>query len=110
MATSSELNALYHSIYSAINIIRGQNKRADRNSVHKEIIKTTDFEKISKNLLDDGINMLIQNDKIINRLNRNKDSFRIAGNDLNSSITDALPMTQNSSSFISTPTQFFCFT
>ena len=103
MTTTSELNALDHRIYSAINRIRGQNKRADRNSVHKEIIKTIDFEKISKNLLDDGINMLIQNDKIINRLNRNKDSFRIADNDFNSSITDAFPMTQNSSLFISTP-------
>ena len=81
MATSSELNALYHSIYSAINIIRGQNKRADRNSVHKEIIKTINFEKISKNFLDDRINMVIQNDKIINRINRNKDSFRVVVND-----------------------------
>ena len=34
--------------------------------------------------------MLIQNDKIINRLYRNKDSF-------------ALPMTQNSPSFLYTP-------
>ena len=47
--------------------------------------------------------MLIQNDKIINKLNRNKDSFRIADNDFNSSITDVLPMTQNSVSFLSTP-------
>ena len=39
MTTTSELNALDHSIYSAINRIRSQNKRADRNSVHKEIIK-----------------------------------------------------------------------
>ena len=73
-----------------------KNKRADCNSVHKEIIKTNDFEKISKSFLDDRINMLIQNDKIINKLNRNKDSFRIADNDFNSSITDVLPMTQNS--------------
>ena len=49
MATSSELNALDHSIYSAINSMRGQNKRAGRNSVYKEIIKTIDFERISKN-------------------------------------------------------------
>ena len=46
--------------------------------------------------------MLIQNHKIINRLNRNKDSFRIADNDFNSSITDALPMTQRSPLFLST--------
>ena len=106
MATTSELNALDHCIYSVIDRIRGQNKRADRKSVHKEIIKTIDFEKISKSFLDDRINMLIQNDKIINKLNRNKDSFCIADNDFNSSITDVLPMTQNSLSFLST----FCFT
>ena len=103
MTTTSGLNALDHSIYQAMNRIRGQNKRADRNGVHKEIIKTTDFEKISKNFLDDKINMLIQNDKIGNRLNRNKDSFRIEGNDFNSSITDTLSMTQKSPSFLSTP-------
>ena len=91
MTTTSELNALDHSIFSAINRIRGQNKRADRNNVHKEIIKA----KISKSFLDGRINMLIQNDKIINRLNRNKDSFRIVDNDFNSSITDVLPKTQN---------------
>ena len=96
MTTTSELNALDHCIYSVIARIRGKNKRVHRNSVHKEIIKTIDFEKISKSFLDDRINMLIQNDKIINKLNRNKDSFRIAGNDFNSSITDVLPMTQNS--------------
>ena len=62
MTTTSELNALdhcIHCIYSAIDRIRGQNKRADRNSVHKEILKTIDFEKISKIFLDDRINMLI---------------------------------------------------
>ena len=46
---------------------------------------------------------LIQNVKIINRLNRNKDSFRIADNDFNSFVTDVLPVTQNSPSFLSTP-------
>ena len=103
MTTTSELNALDHSIYSAINRIRGQNERADHNNVYKEIIRTVGFQKISKIFLDDRINMLIQNDKKINKLNRNKDSFRIADNDFNSSITDVLPMTQNSLSFPSTP-------
>ena len=70
MTTTSELNTLDHCIYSVINRIRGQNKRADRNSVHKEIIKTIGFEKISRSFLDDRINMLIQNDKIIHKLNR----------------------------------------
>ena len=89
-------------------LFRGQNKRADRNSVPKKIIKTIEFEKISKNFLDDRINMLIQNDKIINRLNRNRDSFRIADNDFNSSITDVLPI-DTKLSLISIDSQFFCF-
>ena len=46
---------------------------------------------------------MIQNDKIVNRLNRDKDSFRIADNDFNSSITDALPMTQKYPSFLPAP-------
>ena len=103
MTSTSELNALDHSIYSAIKRIRGQNKLPDFNSVHKEIIKTIDFEKIGKNILDDRINMLIQNDKTVNRLNRNKDSFCTVDNDFNSYITDAHPMTQKSPSFLSTP-------
>ena len=47
--------------------------------------------------------MVIQSDNIINKLHRNNDSFRIADNDFNSSITEVLPMTQNSLSFLSTP-------
>ena len=47
--------------------------------------------------------MLIQNDKIINSLNRNKDSRRIAGNNFNSSLADAFPRTQKSPSFLFTP-------
>ena len=70
MTTTSVLNALDHSIYLAINRVKGQSKRADRNSVHKEIIKIIDFEKISKIFLDDRINMLFQNYKTVNRLNR----------------------------------------
>ena len=53
--------------------------------------------------------MLIQNDIIINKLNRNKDSFLIADNDFNSSITDVLHVTQNSLSFLSTPSFFASF-
>ena len=47
--------------------------------------------------------MLIQNDKIINKLNRSKDYVRVADDDFNLFITDVLPMTQNSLSFLSSP-------
>lgn len=45
MAVTSELNALDYSIFLAINRIKGQNKGADCKGVHKETIKTIDFEK-----------------------------------------------------------------
>ena len=96
MTTTSELNGLDHSIYSSINRIRGRISVQIVTALTKKIIKSTEFEKISKKLLYNRINMLIQNDKIINRLNRNKDYCYIADNDFNSSITDGLPMTQKS--------------
>ena len=96
MATGLELNRLDDKIYSALKQIRGQNNRADINSIHKEIVKVTDFEAIRKEFLNDRIEMLLQNDKIINRLNRNKNSFRLNESLLDFSMTDLLPCTKKS--------------
>ena len=98
MATKFELNHLDHKIYSAIKQIRGQKNRADINSIHKDTVKTIDFEAISKEVLNERIEMLLQNDKIINRLNRNKNSYRLNESLLDSSMTDLLPSTQKSPS------------
>ena len=72
MATELELNHLDCKIYSARKQIRGQKNRADINSIQKEIVKVIDFKSISKQFLNDRIEMLLQNEKIINRLNRKK--------------------------------------
>ena len=69
MATKLKLNHLDHKIYSAIKQIRGQKTRADIDSIHKEIVKVIYFEAPSKEFLNDRIEMLLQNEKIINRLN-----------------------------------------
>ena len=63
MAAKLELNHLDHKIYSPIKQIRGQKNRADIDSIHKEIVKVTDFEAISKEFLHERIEMLLQNDK-----------------------------------------------
>ena len=47
--------------------------------------------------------MLLQNDKIINRLNKNKNSYRLNESLLDSSMTDLLPSTQKSPSNSDTP-------
>ena len=103
MATRLELNHLDHKIYSAIKEIRRQKNRADINSIHKEIFKVTDFKSISKEFLNDGIEMLLQSDKIINRLNQSKNSYRLNESLLDSSPTDLLPSTQKSPSNSDTP-------
>ena len=47
--------------------------------------------------------MLLQNEKIINRLNRNKNSYHLNESFLDSSMTDLLPSTQKSPSNPDTP-------
>ena len=58
------------------------------NSVPKEIL--IDFETISKEFLNDRIGILLRNDKIINILNRNKNSYRLNASLLDSFMTDLL--------------------
>ena len=70
MATELELNHLDCKIYSARKQIRRQKNRADISCIQKEIVKVIDFKSISKQFLNDRIEMLLQNEKIINRLNR----------------------------------------
>ena len=62
-----------------------------------------DFEAISKEVLNDRIKMLLQNDKIINRLNRYKNYYRLNESFLDSSMTNLLPSTQKSPSTSDTP-------
>ena len=69
MATELELGHLDHKIKqnnTAIKQIRGQKIREDVNSIHKEIVKVINSESISEELLNDRIEMLLRNDRIIN--------------------------------------------
>ena len=67
------------------------------------IAKVIDFESISKEFLNNRIEMLLQSDKIINRLNRNKNSYHLNESLSDSSMTDLLPSTQKSPSNSDTP-------
>ena len=50
--------------------IRKNNNRADLDSgIYKEIKKSLDFEDVTKEFLDDRIHMLINDGKILNKLN-----------------------------------------
>ena len=54
-------------VFSIILQIRKNHNRADVESIHKQIIKTVDFENIIKDFLDDRNHNLITDGKIIHK-------------------------------------------
>ena len=70
-------DAIDNIIFSTILQIRKRNNRADIDSIYKQIIKTIDVEDITKDFLDDRIHKLINNEKMINKRNRNADSYYV---------------------------------
>ena len=70
-------DAIDNIIFSTILQIRKRNNRADIDSIYKQIIKTIDVEDITKEFLDDRIHKLINNEKMINKRNRNTDSYYV---------------------------------
>ena len=59
-------------IFTVVNDLKEKRKRADIDSIqHKEIIKLIDFKDITKNDLQDRINILLMNENLIYKINRN---------------------------------------
>ena len=65
------------SIYVLCLLGRKQHKRTNLDKIYNELIKTTNLENKSKEHLHDRINELIIQGKIINKPNRNDDSYRV---------------------------------
>ena len=64
-------------IYYTVIKIRNDRKRAEINTIHKEVIKTPIFKDITKNRLQDRADKLLKNGTLLNKSNRDKDSLRI---------------------------------
>ena len=64
-------------IFTVINDLKKKRKRVDIDSIHKEIIKTIDFKDTTKDDLQDRINILLINEKLINKINRNLNSYSV---------------------------------
>ena len=59
-------------IFTVVNDLKEKRKRADIDSIqHKEIIKLIDFKDITKDDLQDRINILLMNENLIYKINRN---------------------------------------
>ena len=67
-------------IVDVITDLRKKHKRADCESIHKEIVKIADFSNISKEDLTNRINILLIDEKILNKRNRNLDSCYVNEN------------------------------
>ena len=73
-----EVNALNNEVFLAINRIRYLwRQRADPNNTFKEITKIERHQSITKDFLQDHINKLIIDEKIINKINRDKNSYKV---------------------------------
>ena len=70
-------NEIDNKIFVTILPIRKNSNGADLDSIHKEIKKSLDFEDVTKEFLDDRVHMLINDGKIINKLNWNADSYYV---------------------------------
>ena len=64
-------------IFVTVLHIRKINNRADLDGIYKDIKKSLDFEDVTKEFLDDRIHTLINDEKILNKLNRNADSYYV---------------------------------
>ena len=67
----------WYCIFWTILQIRKKNNRVDIDSIYKQIIKTIGFEDVTKDFHDDRIHTLINDEKIINKRNRNADSYYV---------------------------------
>ena len=83
-------------IFSILLQVCKNHNRADVDSIHEQIIKTVDFQNITKEFLDDRIQTLITDGKIINKINCNTDSYYVNEKDID---TESLNL-QNTSPFI----------
>ena len=81
--TKLELTTLDKNIFAIIDYLRKQHKRANLDNIYNELTKMVDFENASKQHLYDRIFELNILGKIINKPNRNDDSYYV-----NKSIVD----------------------
>ena len=78
-----DLTILDSNVFAIINHLRKQHKPANLDKIYSELIKTINFKNKSREHPHDRINELIIQGKIVNKPNRNDDSYRV-----NESIVD----------------------
>ena len=93
---ATEFIKLDNTILYVIKKIKSQHQRVDIERIFDEVPKTIDFQHITKDSLYDIVNQLLQSNKLINKINRSKDSFFLNEDIIDMSIIDVIPYIQNS--------------
>ena len=75
--TDTELICFDHDIIKIIKKIKNQYQRADINSIHKRLIKISDYHDVSKEFVNIWIENLLKNGRIRNKTNRGNPSFTL---------------------------------
>ena len=75
--TNFELTLLDNNVFTLTNNLSKQHKHTNLDKIHNELIKTVVSENTSKGHFYGRINQLIIQEKIINKPNRNDDSYRV---------------------------------
>ena len=65
-------------------------QRAEINAIFKEIIKNNPYKDMDKDVLQQQINMLIIEEKMLNKINRNKNFYKVNGSKLDISMPDEM--------------------
>ena len=71
--------------------IKIQHQLADIERIFHEVTKIIDFHHITKDSLNERVNQLLQSKKLINKINRSKDSFFLNGDTIYMTIIDMIP-------------------
>ena len=88
-------------IFAIINDLKNKHKRADVESIHKKIAKESDFKDVTKEDLEERINILLIDEKLLNKINRNLNSYSV--NTVNTEIDYETTQLISSNSSIATP-------
>ena len=82
-------------ILHVIKTKKSQHQRADIEYIFDEVIKIIDFQHITKDSLSDKVNQCLRSNKLINKINRNKDSFFFLNDKTIDMSIDMIPYIKN---------------
>ena len=93
---ATEFIKLDNAILYVIKKIKNQHQRNNIERIFDEVTKTIDFQHITKDSLNDRVNQVLQSNKLINKINRNRDTSFLNEDTIDMSVIDMFPYIYNS--------------